>query len=340
VKPGISVPLSDSGSGVGQVVSILYVALTSHASKVIVIDEPNSFLHPAAARKLLQILNGLGHQFIITTHSSDVVRAIDPDIIHLIRRNESDSKIETLNADNIGDIRRMLDDLGVRLSDVFGSDNILWVEGPTEERCFPLLLAHAGKFPLGGTAIVSVINTGDFESPHLRAELVWQVYQRLSDGTALVPPAIAFSFDREGRTHKQIEDMERQSKGRVHFLPRRTYENYLLDADAISAVLSSSKTDSNMSPEIIGEWIKEGSGNAEYFRGTQSQTPKWQWEAAINAPALLRDLFSQLSNATVECRKTHHSVQLTRWLLANKPHHLKDLITYVVGLLSAEGPGA
>jgi hypothetical protein len=42
-RPGIAVPLGDSGSGIGQVVAMLYVAQTAHQSKIIVIDEPNNF---------------------------------------------------------------------------------------------------------------------------------------------------------------------------------------------------------------------------------------------------------------------------------------------------------
>jgi hypothetical protein len=59
---------------------------------------------------------------------------------------------------------------------------------------------------------------------------------RLSTGSALIPPAIAFVFDREGRSNKEIEDAERL--GGVHFLHRRAFENYLLNPDAIAYSLN------------------------------------------------------------------------------------------------------
>jgi hypothetical protein len=335
--PGITVPLSDSGSGVGQVVALLYVALTSLTSKVIVIDEPNSFLHPAAARKLLHILSTLGHQFIVTTHSADVVRAANPDAIHLIRMTEGESIIETLDAESISDMRRILDDVGVRLSDFFGADSILWVEGPTEERCFPLLLDYVGKPLSVGTAVVAIVNTGDLESSHFRASLAWQVYERLSAGTALVPPALAFSLDREGRTEIEIEDMERRSQGRVHFLPRRTYENYLLDSDAVHAVLASSIMggDSGLTRHSVSEWLHKNGSRRKYFRdGSNCAFGDEAWHSNVNAPALLAELFVELSDAKLEYRKTVHSPELTRWLLANKPKYLSELIAYVTSLIT------
>jgi AAA15 family ATPase/GTPase len=40
------VPLEECGTGLGQVLAILYVVLTADIGKAIIIDEPNSFLHP------------------------------------------------------------------------------------------------------------------------------------------------------------------------------------------------------------------------------------------------------------------------------------------------------
>src|SRR5262249_28044974 len=44
-RPDLSNPLSQCGTGVGQVLAILYVVLRT-TGNVIIIDEPNSFLHP------------------------------------------------------------------------------------------------------------------------------------------------------------------------------------------------------------------------------------------------------------------------------------------------------
>jgi predicted ATPase len=79
-REDLAVPLSDSGTGIGQVLAMLYVVVTSSLPKIIIIDEPQSFLHPGAFRKLLEILRGYPqHQYIITTHAPIAVGLSDDD---------------------------------------------------------------------------------------------------------------------------------------------------------------------------------------------------------------------------------------------------------------------
>jgi predicted ATPase len=64
----LSFSLRDCGTGVSQVLSILYVAIFDTAPRLIVIDEPNSFLHPGAAKQLIRVLKRFPqHQFIVST---------------------------------------------------------------------------------------------------------------------------------------------------------------------------------------------------------------------------------------------------------------------------------
>src|SRR5208282_407665 len=78
-REDLAVPLSESGTGIGQVLAILYVVMTSNRPQVIIIDEPQSFLHPGAARKLIEALKLYPeHQFIIATHSPTIISAANP----------------------------------------------------------------------------------------------------------------------------------------------------------------------------------------------------------------------------------------------------------------------
>jgi hypothetical protein len=94
----LTIPLSESGTGVAQVLAILYVVFTSNLPRIIIIDEPQSFLHPGAIRKLFEILKSYPqHQYIITTHSPTVVTAADPSTLFLVRKEEEESVVETLD---------------------------------------------------------------------------------------------------------------------------------------------------------------------------------------------------------------------------------------------------
>ncbi len=45
-REDLAIPLAQCGTGIGQVLAILYVVLESEGSRSIFIDEPNAFLHP------------------------------------------------------------------------------------------------------------------------------------------------------------------------------------------------------------------------------------------------------------------------------------------------------
>src|SRR5260370_17971966 len=236
-REDLAIPLSESGTGIGQVLAMLYALLTSQYPRTIIIDEPQSFLNPGAVRKLLEILKQYSqHQFIITTHSPEIVSIVNPQTLFLLRKVEVETMITQLDSAEAQDQKLLLSEVGARLSDVFGADNILWVEGATEEVSFPLIVEKVLRKPLQGTKIIGVIQTGDFESRHSR--LILQIYDRLSRGSGLIPPAVGFIFDREGRHQQAQEDLIRQSQSKAVFLPRRMYENYLLNPLALAAVVS------------------------------------------------------------------------------------------------------
>jgi hypothetical protein len=161
-REDLAVPLSESGTGVGQVLAILYVVFTSEYPRTIVIDEPQSFLHPGAVRKLFEILKGYPqHQYVITTHSPNAVTAADPRALFLVRKEGEECVVDQLDVSMARDQTRFLREVGASLSDVFGADNVLWVEGATEEECFPLILSKVAERQLLGTKIVGVLSTDD-----------------------------------------------------------------------------------------------------------------------------------------------------------------------------------
>lgn len=325
-------PLSDSGTGLGQVLVILYLVLTSDSPRVIIIDEPQSFLHPGAVRKLIEILKTYSdkHQFIIATHSPAVISAAVPNTIFNVRLVNGESRIKVMDAKETSHFRELLADIGASLADVFGAERVLWVEGATEEVCFPRILEKLGKKESSrlGMVIKGVVTTGDLESK-VRAKLVWEVYQKLSNSTALIPPAIGFIFDDEGRDEQEKKELCQMSGGLVTFTRRRMYENYLLDPKAIADVLNSTLAGSSetVMTDQVEEWL---STNNRRFLTGDSADP---WQEHVDAYKLLKALFSHLTNARVSYLKTRHSVALTDWLLNNRPEALQGLASEIEAVL-------
>jgi predicted ATPase len=335
-RDDLAVSLNESGTGVAQVLAILYIVTAYDQATTIIIDEPNSYLHPGAARNLIQILRATSHQYIISTHSPEIISISEPDSMSLLAWNDGATTISRLDAYQIADTRRILLAVGSKLSDLFGSDFVLWVEGPTEAECFRRVLLHFGKLPLG-TSITAVRNTGDFEAKRASGKMVWEVYEKLSAGNALLPTAIAFSFDREGRSEREIEDLIRQSRGRVHFLFRRMFENYLLHPAALASLLNTMEAFGSepITPERVEEWLSQNAASAKYGASSSwdgnPSNPEWLRE--VDGANLLKGLVTDLS-------KIGHGIDLTEWILKNDPDKLRDLAEHLAEIVKPDDAAA
>ncbi|WP_375473159.1 AAA family ATPase [uncultured Nostoc sp.] len=196
----LSLPLSSCGSGVSQVLAILYILVSSEEHRTLIIDEPQSFLHPGAAKKLIETIKQFPqHQYFIATHSPEIIASANPSTIIKLQYQDCETTASVINPKEIESQNEILAELGVRLSDVFGADSILWVEGQTEEICFPLILEKVARTTLMGIKILSV-NSTDALLDGKRSDLVFDIYQKLTTGATLFPPAIGFIFDRESKT--------------------------------------------------------------------------------------------------------------------------------------------
>lgn len=318
-RQDLVIPLSESGTGIGQVLSILYVVLTADEPKIILIDEPNSFLHPGASRKLIEILKEHPqHQFIISTHSPSTISAANPKTLHIIQSNNAQATIVPINTKEIKQQQLYLAEIGSKLSDIFGADNILWVEGKTEEICFPKIVEKMKNMSQMGTAILVVKNTGDFESKH--AKTIFEIYDRLSKGTGMWPSAIGFIFDREKKTKREMEDLQRQSNNNVVFTKRKMFENYLLNSSAIYNVLISIKEieDMEITQKSVDDWIEANKWKKEFIAKSHSKDENQDnWIINVNGAKFLSELFVSLTQARVEFDKIEHSVALADWVIEN-----------------------
>lgn len=327
-REDLAIPVGEAGTGTGQVLAILYVALTAQTPRTIIVDEPQNFLHPGAVANLIAICKRFGHhQYVFATHSPAVITSSSPSTVHQLRLDGRKTVVRAVDPRQTEMLRVLLQDIGASLGEVFGADRVLWTEGATEQMAFPLVL-DAFAVPLLGTAIMGVKSTGDFEKRD--AELVFDVYDRLSS-SALLPPAVSFVFDSETRSEQKKADLIRRSHGKLRFLPLPMFENYLLVPDALAAVMNG--TEGFRQPAITsGEVANWMTANAEQFR-INGEPELAQFAHGAN---LLERLFLDLSESRVEYRKVEHGIAVTRWLLEQQRSHLESLAAFLQELLKQQ----
>ncbi len=117
------------GSGFQQVFDVA-LTIASVRDSVILIDEPELNMHPNLLRRLMKLIFvNNSNQYIICTHSNVLLDATYEKTIYQMKGG----KFSTLEkCDTLESTRELLNDLGVKASDILQTNGIVWVEGPSD----------------------------------------------------------------------------------------------------------------------------------------------------------------------------------------------------------------
>lgn len=336
----LSFPLNSGGTGVSQVIALLTAIMTVD-NAVLIIDEINSFLHPAAVKSLLRILQTEygHHQYIISTHAPEVIGFSNPRTIHLVKREGYESNVRRLDLGEISAFREVADHLGVAMADVFAADRIIWVEGPTEELCFPFLYQQVARHAVPrGTLFTSVMATGDFLTKKRDKKLIYEIYRRLSQVAVPLVVSVAFSFDSENLSEIEKSSMVNDSQGAMHFLPRRHIECYLIDPSSIAKFIADRDLESKSTvTEAMARRKLIDLGGTSRFKvsGWNNDLTNTTWSARVDAANLIAETCTQLSENRVTFNKKDDTLTLLQLVQDKNPEQIEELSHYVNGLVQA-----
>jgi hypothetical protein len=297
--------LHDKGSGIEQLL-ILAVHLAASEHHIVLIEEPESHLHPGAQREFARWLRQLadrGWQFIISTHSPVFINeAGDSAAIVWVNKRDGRTSVLPWNQRPEGDkaeATRLLAELGVQPSDALLYNSLLLVEGPSDCDVFRFLLErHAGDHrPLQ-------VGITHYEGGRGKA-VVRYLSDKLDDALsrfAQLPVKIV--RDRGALGEKEIESLGKLPN--VHVLERYELENYLLNPAGTA--------------QYIQQRIERNAPrNAEFGRAdaTKANVERLLREAAASCAPLvcvkrsrdrikdrLFDLMKKLDDAEGDVRKT------------------------------------
>jgi energy-coupling factor transporter ATP-binding protein EcfA2 len=138
------VPLSGTGTGVEQILFFVAMVLFSPADRIFLVDEPHVFLHPGAERELVAFLREHSeHSYVCATHSPVFIAAASPDATWLVTRDEHGSRVASVFAYTISRAT-IFRELGISAGEVALAERILFVEGPSDNDIYPILLSRIG----------------------------------------------------------------------------------------------------------------------------------------------------------------------------------------------------
>lgn len=135
------ISLNNMGSGIKTLLLVLYHLKKEEESptnSIFLFEELENNLHPEIQRRLFNTIYAFAiknkKQVYITSHSHVAINCFygkdETRIYHIEKDSDMSSIIETVDSDlSRGAI---LEDLGVKASDLFQSNGIIWVEGPSD----------------------------------------------------------------------------------------------------------------------------------------------------------------------------------------------------------------
>lgn len=137
------IPLSESGSGLKTILMVLVFTIlipnVDHkkiSQYIFLFEELENNLHPSLQRRLLKYIENLteeGALFFLTTHSNVTLDAYqNSDITNIIHLQKEESQVNLINITNKIQKNSILNDLGIKASDLLQSNGIIWVEGPSD----------------------------------------------------------------------------------------------------------------------------------------------------------------------------------------------------------------
>jgi energy-coupling factor transporter ATP-binding protein EcfA2 len=336
----LSVRLDECGTGLGQVLTICYLLASSKDSRIILVDEPQSFLHPEASRRLMQVFDRFSsrHQFIVSTHSPEIIGAVRNCTLHHVKGGANGSMVRSSSSSEIERVREAFADVGVSLKDIFGFERVLWVEGETEESVFPLVLKAFHPELLAPDLVVKrVFATGDVDSK--KCERLLHVYRSIASAAALAPTAVGIVLDREDRNPEKCAEYERSFRKAgvsLTFLPVPLLENWFLDAGALFSALS---RDLAMvgAPERVPT-LQAIEDELQALIAKAKITPKLRkagatgsYECWIHGAKVIEELFRPY---LVAYNKPRHGRAIATWLIDNDRAKLQSLADFLKRLLS------
>ncbi len=173
-------------------------------------------------------------------------------------------------------------------------------------------------------------NTGDLDGKQADAAL--DIYNALTNGGSILPISVWFSFNREGKSERQIEDLNRRCAGRAKFLPRRMTENYLLNPAAIVAVLKALGEERVETAGIEALLRKHAPNRMPREIPAEYGTP--EFNRHVDGANLLSDVFNEATGARHSYRKVRDGVELLRAILREDRPSVNELVEFVRTLVS------
>ena len=207
----------------------------ANSASLVVIDEPEIYLHPDVQRQLLSILRNLKTDFLLATHSVEIIGEADPSEILLVNKE----KRSAFRLRDIEGIQLALKSLGsaqnITLAHLARTKKILFVEGMNDYKAIRRFAKVLGHQELTSGNDLTPFESGGFSSWERIKSFAWGVKNTIGADMKLFAV-----YDRDYYCQEELDEILRSLKMELtgaHIHQQKEIENYLLNIDVLDRVL-------------------------------------------------------------------------------------------------------
>lgn len=205
---------------------------------IIVLDEPDVYLHADLQRKLIRILKNQNHQAIIATHSVEMISEVDPSAILVADRRREKSQFTT----SLPGMQEVIDRIGgihnLQLARLWSNKKLLFIEGKDLSilKIFQDLLFPTSSEPLDVLPYFQLGGWGGWNYAVGSSMLL-----KTGGGESIRKYCI---FDRDYHTDEDIAKRYESAKANkitLHVWNKKEIENYAIFPPALSRYINNKK---------------------------------------------------------------------------------------------------
>ena len=239
-------------------------------STVLVVDEPEVYLHPDVQRQLIGIFRDAGPDIVIASHSTEIIGESDPSEILVIDKFKRSAK----RLKEISEVQAALESIGslhnVTLTQLARTRRLLYVESSVDDKILRRFARNMGLGELAAGNDLSIIESEGLGSWKKIEASAWAFEKALKDQFK-----IGVVFDRDYFSDSEIGDISSKLERHfslVHMHERKEIENYLLEPDPLGRAIRNALRDRNRRTgehvrydfDVIEELEKITDGTKEY----------------------------------------------------------------------------
>jgi hypothetical protein len=328
------IPLRHCGTGVLQMLVLGVAVMTAPPGHLILIDEPQAYLHPHAERTLFELLAAHPeHQYVVATHSHATLAQAGVAQTRLIATDDGASRV-TAGADPAS----LLDELGVSAADLWLADALIWVEGPSDVAAIERVLRGDAPRATRVSTVVKALPDASQASSGARktVERTYKLVSALAAAVLPMPVRMTFLFDGDEKTDEERQRIDEASRGQAVFLEVREIENYFLASpDVIGAALAARlEPGTTVDPDDIATRVQSmlgEHGDAKLFPAGVRLNPV----ADVKGSELLDRLWWDLSDSRYD--KVADAARLVDAALELAPASIQPLRDIIGKIVSRDG---